>query len=147
MQSDVIPRPELLRWSQAERIAGALRINRKCPENIGDFCSAETAMKRHRAQVMAMQATGELGEHRVLGIGRHAFDDQLLSCYSQRESRPLLEQTLCAASHPGRRGGERRVTLRVHRMLMEGDRELDQEISQLTGKSCSLRRADHRSPK
>ncbi len=133
MQSDVIPRPELLRWSEAERIARALGIDRERPEHIGNLCGAETAMKGDRAQVMAMQATGELGEYGVFGVGGDAFDDQLLPCYAQRESRPILEQTLGAASHPRRRRGKRRVPLRIHRMLMEGDRELDQEIGQLPG--------------
>ena len=61
MQSNVIPHPELLRWSEAERIARALCIDRERPENIGNLCGAETAMKGDRAQVMAMQATGQLG--------------------------------------------------------------------------------------
>ena len=133
VEPDVVPRAELFWRSQAERIAGALGIDRERAEHIGDFGDAETTMKRHRPEMMAMQATGELREDGIFRVGGNAFDHELLPRDPQREERSLLEQMFGAPRHARCRGGKRRVTLRIHRVLMEGDRELDQKIGQLPG--------------
>src|SRR5207237_10205281 len=95
----MVPRAELFRRSQAERIAGAFGIGRECAEHFGDFGGPETTMKRHRAEMMAMQTTGELREDGIFRVGGDAFDHELLPREPQREQGSLLEQMCGTPRH------------------------------------------------
>src|SRR5439155_23280815 len=88
--------------------------------------------------MVAMQTTGELGEERVFGIGGNTFDDELLSGDAESDGRAPFEQMLGAACDARRGRSQRRMPLRIHRVLMEGNRESYEEIGQLSRKSGRL---------
>ena len=78
-----------------------------------------------------MQAFGEPPQQRLIRIGRIAFDDQLTPGDAKGDERAIGQQRL---GTPGDRLDgrlERRVPARVHRVLVQRDRELDEELAQL----------------
>ena len=143
MQPDVIPRTELLRWSESQRLARAIGLDGQRLQHVADFTDPEPALECDGAEVMAMQPTSELGKERILHIRRHAFDDELLPGNTEREGAPTFEKMLGAAGDTGRGRGKRGVPLRIHRVLVEGNGELDKEISQLSRESGLFRRDGH----
>ena len=149
MQSHVVPCAQLLRSAEPERLPGAFRVDRERLEHIHDFAHPQPAVERDGAKVVAMQPSRELRQQRVLRIGRDALDDELLASHTQRQRRALFEQMFGSAGGGRGGGGERRVALRVHRVLVEGNRELDQKIGQLSRESglFGRRRPGHGSPR
>src|SRR3954468_2873578 len=96
-------------------------------------------MERDRTEMMAMQAVGELGEQGIFGISGEALDYELLARYPQRQRGPLLQEVLRTPGDARRRGVQRRMALRVHGVLMEGNRELNKEVCQLPGEGGPFR--------
>ena len=80
---------------------------------------------------MAVEASGELGEDRVFGVGGDPLDDQLVPGDAEGQGPPLAEELDQAPQNPSRSGLKGGVTLGVHRVLVEGDRQLDQEFPEL----------------
>jgi hypothetical protein len=99
--------------------------------------------------MVAMQATGELGEEGVLGIGGDAFDDELLAGDAEGEGRTLFEEVLGPAGDTRGRRTQRRMPFRIHRVLVEGNRELNEKIGQLSRESglFGRRSPGHGSPR
>ncbi|TMG80554.1 MAG: hypothetical protein E6H78_18295 [Betaproteobacteria bacterium] len=85
-------------------------------------------MERHGPEMVAVQATGELGEEGILGIGGDPFDDELLPGDAEGQGGAVFEQVLSPTGDARRGRRQRRMPLWIHRVLMERDRELDQEI-------------------
>jgi len=132
MQLHVRPRAQLITVAEPHRLSGALRVDRDGLEHVGHFAFGEATPERDRAEVVTVQPAGELAQHRVLGVRRHAFDHQLMARHAERHARSLLEQQARPAGHGGGGGRERRVALGVHGMFVEGDGQLDQEVRQIT---------------
>jgi len=70
--------------------------------------------------------------------GRDALDHQLLPCDAERECGAVFEQEPGAPGHARRRRRERWMTLRIHGVLVERDRELDQEVRQVARQGRAL---------
>src|SRR6185436_17428605 len=87
---------------------------------------------------MPMQSLGQPTQDRLVGIRRDAVDDQLSSGDAEYERRSLVKQTSDAAGEASNRRGERRVTPRIHRMLLYCNRQFDQELAQLAGQRDTL---------
>ena len=147
VQPDVIPGAQLLRRAEAEWLPGAFRFHGERLQHVGDFGHTQAAVERHGAEMVAMQTTGELGKEGVLCIGGDAFDDELLARHAQRERRALLEKMLGTARHPSRRRRERRMSLRIHRVLVKRDGQLNEEVGQLSRESRPFRGGGHGPPK
>jgi len=115
------------RFCDDRRLAGRLRcivghgFRRERAEDIRDFVHPQATMERDGAQVVAVETTGELRQHGVLRVRRDALDDELVPRDPQRECRPSLEQMFGAAGDSDDRRLEGWVTLRIHRVLMQGD--------------------------
>ncbi len=86
-----------------------------------------------------MQPVGEILEDGVPGIGRDALDDQLIARDAQRQLAPLREQRFEPARDALGRRDERRVAAGIHRVLVEGDRELAEEVGQIARQRRALR--------
>ena len=78
-----------------------------------------------------MQASRQLGEDRVARIGGHAFDHELVARDPERKRGPVLQQCVGASQHTRGGGRQRRVVLGIHGVLVEGDRQLDEEFTEL----------------
>lgn len=80
---------------------------------------------------MAMQSFGEPAEQRVIRIRRVSLDDQLPACDTERQHRPIDQQCFGTPDDSGDSWFEGRVALRVHRMLVQRDRQLDEKLRQI----------------
>jgi hypothetical protein len=78
--------------------------------------------------VVPVQPTGELRQEGVLGIGSDPFDHELLPGDAQGEGGSFLEEVLRPPRYPSCGGCEGGMPLRIHGVLVEGDRQLDEEI-------------------
>jgi len=143
VQPDVIPGAQLFRRAEAEWLPGTFRFHGERLQHVGHFGHTHAAVERHGAEMVAMQTTGELGKEGVLCVGGDTFDDELLARHAQRERRAFLEQVLGTPGHPRRGGRERGVPLRIHRVLVQRDGQLDKEVGQLSRKGGLLRRRGH----
>src|SRR6185503_5271012 len=85
MQAHILPRAQPLEWPQSQRLSGALRVDGQGAEQFCDFVDAQTALERHCAEMMAMQPPREIGEQRMLGIGRDALDYELVARDPERQ--------------------------------------------------------------
>ena len=92
---------------------------------------------------------GWLEEQRVRGVGRDALDDELLAGDAYREHGARDEQRAETARHRLDGRIEEGVAGRIDRVLVERDRELDEEVRQLArqrrGAGGRLARATRRS--
>jgi len=147
MEPHVIPGTQLFRRAEPEGFSGAIGLHGQRLQHVGDLSHAQAAMERHGAQMVAMQSPGELGQQRVLRVRGNAFNDELLPRDPQRERGAIFEQTLRAPRHPPRRRSERGVSLRIHRVLVERDGQLDEEVGQLSREGRLFRRGGHGVPK
>ena len=114
-----------------ERLGGNLFFGVEM-ENIG--------VSLNGAQVVAVEAAGQFREEGMLGIGGDAFDHELLARDPQREGGSLLQELLRPSCHPGCRGGEQGVPLRIHGVFVQGDRQLNEEIGELPRERGTFRR-------
>ena len=137
----------MLGRTQPEWLAAPLGLDRQRLQHLSDLAHPQTAVKRHRAEMVAMQPTGEFGEEGVLGVGGNTFDDELLSGDAEGDGGAAFEEMLGATHDAAGGGGQRRMPLRVHRVLVEGDREFDQEVRQLSREGGLFRRGSHGPPK
>jgi hypothetical protein len=76
-----------------------------------------------RTQVMTMQFFCETPEDRVFGIGGNALDDDLSASHAERKRRTVFEQMPGPTQYSINRRSEGWVTVRVHRMPLERDRQ------------------------
>jgi len=125
------PRCQAVPVAQAQRLPGPFRFDGERPECIGHFSLFHAAPERDGAQVVTMQPTGELPQDRMLGVCRHTLDHELVAGHAQRDGRSILEQQRRAPGQARGRRRERRVPLGIHRVLVQGDRKLDQEIGEV----------------
>ncbi len=79
-----------------------------------------------------MQPPRELPQHGMLGVGSHTLDHELVAGHAEGDRRSILEQQRRAPGQPRRRGRERRVPFGIHGVFVQGNRQLDQEIGEVT---------------
>ena len=78
-----------------------------------------------------MQALGEAPQDRLLRIGGDAFDDELVPGHAQRDALAAFKQPFGTAHDGSRRRLKRRMSGRIHRVLVQGDRQIDEELAEL----------------
>ena len=138
VELDVWPGGELLRRPQTERLSGQVGLLRHQDERFVQLIALQPAAERDGAQMMPVQPCREVLEHRVSRIGRDALDDELLSRHSNRERALLAQQRLDPADDALRGRLEGGVPARIHRVLVERDGELDEEVGEVARECCAL---------
>ena len=125
-------------WSQpgscppAERQrAVAIGLTRQRAQRDADFGRLQAAQQAHGAEMMAMQPFGEPPQHGLLRVGRHALDDQLMPRDAERDQGAVAHQALGMPRDGLGRRSERGVPLRVHRVPVQRDGQLDEEIREV----------------
>ncbi len=87
-------------------------------------------METDSPEVVAVQPSGQLPQDGVVGIRGNPFDNQLIPCDAQREGPALLQQPIHAFRHTSRCRSQRRMIRRVHGVLVDCDRKLNQAAAQ-----------------
>ena len=78
---------------------------------------------------MLVQPLGELFEHRVQWIRRHSLNDQLAARHADGQRIAITdEEHSQPVGYPVNGDIQEGMLLRINRVLVEGDRELDQEV-------------------
>jgi hypothetical protein len=124
--------------SDPKRLAGAIGLHRDGAQHVLHFPGFEAAGEGDGPQVVTVQPAGELGEDRVAGIGGDAFDHELIARDAEREGGPVPQQCLTTPHDAGHRRPKRGVPKRIHGVLVERDRELDQEPTQFARQRGAL---------
>src|SRR6266550_9136761 len=89
---------------------------------------------------MLVQALSELLQHGVLGISRNSLYDQLPPRHADRQRVALVMEEECEpVCDAVDRNIEQWVPARIDRVLVEGDRELDEKICEIARKGCHPR--------
>ena len=130
MQPQVRPCETRVDAAQAERPV-LFGIEGQRLQRLADLRRVHAAKERDRAEMMSMEPFGESSEDRLCGIGRNALDDELTARDTKGHLRPIDEQVRRARRDGLSRRFERRVPVRVHAVLVQRDREFDQEIAVL----------------
>jgi hypothetical protein len=80
-----------------------------------------------------MQTHGKLFQHGVQRVGRNAFDYQLPARDSDRQRLTIAdEERSQSVGDSVYRSVQKRMALRVYRVLVQSDRQLDEKIGELT---------------
>ena len=80
--------------------------------------------------MVLVKALGQLFENRVEGVGRDTLDDQLATGDADRKRLAVANEQGSNAIGDAVDGHiEQRVTAGIYRVLVKGDRQLDQEVS------------------
>ena len=80
--------------------------------------------------MMTVESFGQASKHWMIGVGGDALDNQLPPGDAERDHLASLQQVRGAASHARRGGSERRMTARIHRMLVQGNRQFDEKVAE-----------------
>ncbi len=110
----------------------------QCTERLAKFQGVDAGHDADRADVMLVQRVRETTKDGLIGIGRDTIDDQLAARNAEGDV-PTIRKELFAAPEDRFNGrNEGRVSGRVHRLAMQGDRELDEELVQVTRQRSPL---------
>ena len=124
----------------AERASAAIGVFGDGLDDERQLLLREAARELDNREVMAVQALGQALQHGVACIRGDAFDDKPVARHADRDVRAITEQALGAAGQSVERGLQRRVTIRVHPVAVQGDRQILQELAQLAGERLLLGR-------
>jgi hypothetical protein len=86
---------------------------------------------------MPVQPTCEIAEQRVGRIGRDSVHDELMAGYAEGDRLAVFQNRFQPVHEPVRGIAELGMIVRVHRTVVQDDRELDEEV----GQTPSQRRA------
>src|SRR5438093_1422862 len=117
------------------------------PARIAHLPLLNAAPERDGAQVVTVQPARELPEHWMLGIGGHTLDHELVAGHTEGHRRSILKQQRGAPGHSRRRRRERWVSFGIHGMLVQRDRQLNQEIGEVTRQRRALTAGCRHEPK
>ena len=137
---DVRP-PHRLRGDRDLRLLALL--DRGGVEEVGQLVAQHAGEDADRADALAMHALRELAHERVGGIGGDVVDDDLIAREGEGDRLDAIQdavETTHALVHSGR---QLRMPLRIDRVLLNGDCELDQEFRELL-RNSGLARARRR---
>ena len=135
LQFDVRPLRNI--WFEAQR-PFTIGLSGQCTERLAKLVRIHAAHDADRADVMLVQGVRETTQDGLIGIRRHAVDDQLPARHAKRDLWTTFKEVFRSTDHRFNGGNERWVSRRVHRLAMQGDRELDEELVQVTRQRCPL---------
>ena len=87
---------------------------------------------------MPVQPVGQAPQYRLIGIRRHAVDDQLPPGDAEGDRRPVLEQPIGTTNDVLDRRTKGRMPARIHRMSMQRDGQLDEKVAELTRQNAAF---------
>ena len=116
---------------EPDRDAISPRVDRERRHKVGQLRALHAALELDRADVVAMKAERELVEQRMIRVGGDALDHELPARDADRQHRVFGEQ-----AEQGARDGvdcavEERMAGGIDRVLVHGDRKLDQKVAEL----------------
>ena len=76
-------------WRQTQGLTGLVGFLRHEGQELSDLLLAHTLMKADRTQVVPVQQPRELPQERVVGVGRHSFDHELVLGGTERQRAPF----------------------------------------------------------
>jgi hypothetical protein len=132
-QTCVAPPLEDLGSHESERSLDPPTIDRDRREHLSQLFLVETAAQTQRADLVAMEARGEVTEDGMIFVSGNAFDDQLAACDTYRERRRLLEKRGKPARQTIDGRDEERVGAGIDGVLVHGHRQLDEQVGVVLG--------------
>jgi hypothetical protein len=127
-----------LRRCEPERsdLVGFLR---KGAERLAHFDDLDAAQDGDRTELMPIQPLRQPAENRLCRIRGYPFDDELTPRDAKGDLRPVGQQTGRAGYNGRSRRLQRRMAVRIHRVLVKSDRELDQKLAERARESDLIR--------
>ncbi len=110
-----------------------IRLDRERVQNRGDLVRLQTAQQADGAKVVSVKALGQTTQHGLLRVGGHPLDDQLMTRDPEGEDFVAPHQAQGLARHRLGGGPERWMAEGIHRVLVQGDGKLDEEVVDLAG--------------
>src|SRR5689334_1048545 len=107
-------------------------------ECLAQFLRVDAGHDADRADVMPVQRVGETTKYRLIGIRRRTVDDQLAARNAKGDLRTTCEELFSSTDHRFNGRNEGWVSGRVHRLAMQGYRQLDEKLVQVTRQRCPL---------
>jgi hypothetical protein len=107
-------------------------VDSECRQGIPQLFAPDSANELHSADVVPMQTHGKLFQHGVQRVGRNAFDYQLPARDSDRQRLTIADEERSQSVGDSVYGSvQKRMALRVYRVLVQRDRQLDEKIGEL----------------
>ena len=125
---------------EPDRLRVALRLEPDDAEHVTQLRATQAREELERAEMVAMQLARELGEDGVARLGGHPFDDELAPGDADRERGPVEQEPADAAVDGVDRLVEKGMAGRVDRVLVDRDRQIQQELRELSGEHRLSRR-------
>ena len=94
--------------------AGMLGFGRERQERLAELLLLDAAQQADGSDVMLVQGLRKAPEHRLIGVGGHAVDDQLPTGDAEGDRLAMFEQFVGAADHRCDRRRERRMADGIH---------------------------------
>jgi hypothetical protein len=116
-----------------DRALTALRVGTQGGKHVVDFFSRRTARQVYRGNPVPVKPVRQVAQQGVLGVGRHRLDHQPVARHAERDGFPVVEEQVQAAGESLCGFLEVGMPGRVHGAFVKDDRELNQEISEVSG--------------
>src|SRR5687768_15261010 len=107
-------------------------------EEVVHFPERDAGLEANRGELMPVEPDGEVAEKGVAGIGGDAVNDQVAVSDAEGQRAPCRDQRLQPVHETLGGMPELGMPVRVHRAVVEHDRELDEEVGQLAGQDGGL---------
>jgi hypothetical protein len=127
------PPGHLIGRQEPEGLAVSLRIPGKRAQEVQDLVPLHPFGKRHGPELVSVEPPGQIREYGMVRLCRHAFDDQLALGHADGQVASLREETGQASQELLARFLESGVISRVHGTAVHTNRELEEEIRELSG--------------
>ena len=123
-----------------DSVRSALRPSGRCsslgsavrpPSELVELLLGHPALESEGGDSLAVQPAGQVAQQRVARLGGDTADDQLVARDADDQPLAPLEQRTRAGGRSGQHPPRGADAQRVHRALVEDDRELDQEVGQV----------------
>ena len=132
-EPDVLPAPEVARRGPPERLGGEVGVLDQLSEELRHLEVLHRRHELHGAELVPVELEGEFAEERVLRVGGHPFDDELFPRHTDADRGAGGEEGVDPVVEADEGSVEVRVARRVHLVLVQRDRELDQEGREVAG--------------
>ena len=127
------PGPRPLRRRVAERSGTAIGRFGQGRHHFRHLAQGETARQGDGRQTMPMQQVREGPQDGVAPVGGEALHHQAVACNANGNHRTVLEQPVDAAGQDFEGGQQGRMAGGVHRRPMQGNGEIQEELTDLPG--------------
>ena len=116
----------------AQRKLVSLRLDSHRAECIAQLFALKPAHELDRSDVMPVQFARQFAQQGMKRAGGHALDDQLAARHPDRKRGPVHEQGVQFSVHSIDRLAQQGMAGRIDRVLVHCDRELHEELRQLS---------------